>query len=96
MIFFTATVVALPALFTMLGEPDPADIYLVLELWNFGGIAEAMTRAGAQELGPERPPLARMVWADPAALQVLVQTGLWVVPASALSEMCGIDLGADT
>ncbi|MEM7521381.1 MAG: hypothetical protein AAF307_10120 [Pseudomonadota bacterium] len=45
---------------------------------------------GLQEIGLTRAPLARLIWADAHTHDTLLEEGYWIVPASTLAALCGI------
>lgn len=83
--------VAAPAalLANQTGQPDRANIYVLIDTPNLSDFANA-TIADVSDIGPVRARFARMIYADPSAHHQLIESGYWVIPASALAALCGI------
>lgn len=75
------------------GQPDPYDIYIVIATPADADALAPPEQGRLREIGVVRAPLSRMVWADTSAHKSLVQSGFWVLPASRLAALCGVDTG---
>ncbi len=73
-------------------RPDPSNLYLVIGARQT--LDTALNRASVREVGPSRAPFARLVQMPPGFHAWLVNGGYLVLPASALAELCGIDLSS--
>lgn len=73
------------------GKQDTAGIYLILTPpFAQSEVAEKIQQAGARDIGVLRSPLSRMIKADATAHASLVASGAWVLSASDLAEICGV------
>ena len=69
-------------------ETDPSNLYLVVA--SGSALAVVLDRPDVREIGPYRAPFGRFVTIPPDFHTWLVASGYWVFPATALSELCGI------
>ncbi|AEI95250.1 hypothetical protein RLO149_c033060 [Roseobacter litoralis Och 149] len=89
---FTLAVGPLSVVASQSGLPDKAGVYLVFEFGSSASLTRDMSSSGAQELGPIRPPLSRMILASQTAHDQLQTSGYTMIPASALAALCGIEI----
>ena len=87
-----AAALAAPVSFVLghVSEADPANLYLVIgteEVLN-----DLLQHPDVREVSPYRPPLSRLVTTTPELHASLVIRDYWTLPATALAELCGIEL----
>ncbi len=86
-----AAAMAAPAVFVTsnVSKPDPGNLYLV-----FGtnqALDTLLDRPEVREAGPFRPPFGRMVTTTSAFHAFLVERHYWILPATQMAELCGIE-----
>ena len=94
-------VYAFPLLAAALGAPmsfvlahhsqtDPSNLYLVLGTEQ--NLSDLLAHPDVSQIGPYSPPFSRLVTTTPELHTSLVDRNYWTVPATALAELCGIEL----
>ena len=72
------------------GQRDAANIYVMIGTPRLEGVREIIASSYLREIGPERAPFARMIYADPVTHTQLIRRGFWIIPASTLAALCGL------